>query len=242
MGHCGNRRYGVLMAGAFTAAARGQIGTGLLQWQVSADDGATWSAGLLEAPLSQSSVKVRAMASWTADAGYVFAMVRMDIVWHSEGAGGLLDELADLQYNPRLQGTVYPIGATRFGPSVKIDDLRDTLPPGEGPRGVNIGQVPEGMGIVDRSNPIELFRYSVLLDGTPGDRRMTSYFIAPFGSVGNTVDRFMLIYVNYQGATNIPLSTLETATLRVVPTPGALAGFGLFPLLAARRRRGRPEQ
>lgn len=198
-----------------------------------------WHAGLLEVPQTQTSVMVRSVARWDQEAGYMFSGVRMDMVWRSPASGGLSDQLVDLRYNPYLMGTLNPIGASRFGQDVKIDDLRDTLPPGQGTRGVPVNQAPQNFGPpVDLSNPISLFTYKVVLDGTEGDRVATSYFIAPLSPPGNSSDRFMQVYTTPLGANNIPLSRLEDCTLRVVPAPtGGVMAFVVAALLTPRRRR-----
>lgn len=220
------------------SSASAQLGTATLQWQLSADQGQTWHAGLLEVPRSQTSVLVRSIAQWDQDAGIMFSGVRMDMVWRSDASGGLSDELVDLTYNPRLVGTLNPIGASRFGHDVKIDDLRDTLPPGLGTRGVPVNQPPINFGVpVDLSNPISLFTYRVVLDGTEGDRTATAYFIAPLTPPGNTSDRLMQIYTTPEGANNIPLSALQDCTLRVIPAPAGTLFIAAGAALARRRRR-----
>jgi hypothetical protein len=206
-----------VVGAARTALA--QLGDGFLRWELSPDDGQTWHSGVLEVPHLQASVRVRAIAGWSSSAGYMFAYAEFDALWRGLENAGMQDSLVDLERNPRLPG---PFGhhevVSRFGADIKIDDDRDTLPPGVGRYGVRAGQPPEQVIHENEfSNPVFLFSYVALLDGSPGERTATSLQIAP--SQGNTTDRFMRIYTTSSGATNIPLATLTQATLRVLPCP-----------------------
>jgi hypothetical protein len=212
-----------LAVGGCAGMASAQQGTGALWWELSADNGQTWHPDELSVPYSQTSVVVRAMASWSVEAGYLFATTRFDGVWRSTDAG-FQDVAMDLRNNPLLPGAFNrPIGPTRFGADLKLDDLRDTSPPGEGQFGMAVSQGPEGLGQPnDFSNPVFLFRYTVQLDGTPGERVATSLHLAP--TDGNTVDRIMRIYTTVQGASNLPFGEVRNVRLRVLFCPADFNG------------------
>lgn len=223
----------LLAAAGAASAALGQVGTGLFEWQVSADGGLTWNPGLTEVLPTQDFVLLRARASWSSDGGmYMFAGAQFDAVVSTPGEG---DFVANPLRPYPVNSTNQTLVVTRFGNQIKVDDSRDTLPPGEGNRGVFPSQLVDAFGgPYNRDNPITIFLMTLVLDGTPGDRDIRALFVAPTG--GNTVDRFMRIYTSELGAQNSPLSTHAGATVRVVPAPGALI-FGVLAASSLRRRR-----
>lgn len=226
----------VAVAG-LAAAANAQVGTANVAYEVSDDGGATWNGGLTETVAS--SVLVRIRASWSDDAGmYAFAGAQFDVVVTGVGGAGAGDTVSNaIRPGTTSGGSAQTIVATRFGNQIKIDDVRDTLGPGAGTRGVFPGQLVENFAGTNFSNanPITIFQFELNLDGSIGDRDMSSLYIAPSG--GNTIDRVMRIYTSPAGAQNTPSTTTRGATVRVVPAPGALALLGLGGLAIARRRR-----
>lgn len=226
----------VLVAVAGLASgATAQLGTGLIEWQVSADGGAAWASGLTEVPPEQGSVLVRARASWSIDGGmYAFAGSQFDVVVKGAAPG---DEVTNARRSwPFTSGSIQTIVVQRFGDVLKVDDARDTLPPGEGPRGVFPGQlVPQFGTNFTTANPATIFEFTLQLDGSEGDRDLWSLYIAPPG--GNTIDRVMRIYTSASGAQNTPSTTTRGVTIRVIPAPWAgtalLAAWGA---MAPRRR------
>lgn len=226
----------VAVAG-LAAAANAQVGTGLVVYEVSDDGGATWNGGLVETVAS--SVKVRILASWSSDADmYAFGGSQFDVVVTGVGGAGAADTVANaMRPWPTNTGSAQTIVATRFGNQIKIDDARDTLGPGAGTRGVFPGLLAQNFAGTNFStaNPLTIFEFDLNLDGSIGDRDLSSLYIAPPG--GNTIDRVMRIYTSPTGAQNTPSTTTRGATVRVVPAPGALALLGLGGLAIARRRR-----
>ena len=207
-------------AGALALAATGasaQIGTGSFWIELSADDGQTWHAGTLEVAYTQHQVRVRTVAGWSADAGRWFAGARYDLVWRAV-SGGSIDSYAFGVRGEYFRLATQTIAATRFGPAIKVDDQRDTLPPGQGTYGINSGQVVPGFGVnTTDANPTALAEFGFNLDGTPGDREVTCLFLAP--PFGNPIDRVFTVYTTSNGQQNAPLTTFTGATLRVLPCP-----------------------
>ena len=184
-------------------------------------------------PEATPSVRLRALVSWDLDAGIAFASAAFDVILaavnggHSDGTGTFVRPA------PFNNATGQTIVATRFASVLKVDDARDTLPPGEGQRGVNPAQLSGGTSGPDRLNPASIFEFDVFFDGTPGRREVSEFFLAPAG--GNSTDRVLRVYTNDHGALNHPLTTRHHLTINVIPAPASL-GL-LVPLLALHRRR-----
>ena len=226
------------LAGAAAVANAQDVGTGKFTWEVSLDGGATWAGGVVDIDPSNQSVLVRARAMWDGTNGmYAFAGAQFDALVTTANSNG------DTAGNFVRPGTVSGSGAqtivaTRFGNVLKIDDVRDTLGPGLGTRGVFPGQLVENFAGTNFStaNPITLFQYELFIDHTDeSDRLLSEAFIAPTG--GNTVDRVMRIYTSPTGGQNTPVTTRNNAVLRYIPTPATLALLGLGGLMVGRRRR-----
>lgn len=231
-----SRKVAVLACVGACSAVWAQVGTGTWTWEVSADGGKTWAGGLVEVPLEQQEVRVRAVAAWSADAGGWFAAGKPDATWTSIGSAGLGDTVSHIERYRPFGASAQNLTATRFGSVIKVDDARDTLPPGEGSLSVWASQLPPGFGMASTANPAALFEFRIALDGTPGDREASGIFLA-VSSGGNTTDRLFAVYTTSSGLTNFPLTTMHNATVRVVPAPASPALLGAAVLLATRRRR-----
>ena len=231
-----NRNMALVACAGLCASAWAQIGTGTWKWEVSADGGATWGSGLVEVPPDQQDVRVRAVAAWSADAGGWYARAHFDIVWDSRAGDADLVTYIE-RYRP-FEGFAQNLEWRRFGAVIKIDDRRDTLPPGEGEFGVYSAQLPPGFGIPSTANPAALMEFRIALDVTPGDRVVSSIFL-PVLPHGNTTDRVFAVYTTREGLTNFPLITIHNATVRVVPSPGGACTLLATALLTRRRTRTR---
>lgn len=225
------------VAGA-ASAAFGQAGTGKFTWEVSKDGGASWSGGIVDCDETQTSVLVRAVASWSQDAGYAFAGAQFDVaVTGPAGTDGDGDSTGGYSRISNGANVAQTVVESRFGETLKLDDSRDTSAPGAGTRGVFPGQLVQNFAGSNftTSNPAVLFTFTYNLDGTLGARTIDTFFRAPTG--GNTSDHFMVVYTTATGGQNRPLAELNGATINVIPAPGALALLGLGGLVAGRRRR-----
>ena len=116
------------------------------------------------------------------DAGYAFAGARFDAVV-AAGSGGLADSASGfLRPFPLAHIVPQAIVASRFGAVLKLDDSRDTLPPGDGTRGVSPSQGKEIMGdprFFTTANPISVFEFTLELDGSTGTRSLSEFFLPP---------------------------------------------------------------
>jgi hypothetical protein len=205
-----------------------------LTWE--ANDGHGWVSGRLVT--SEPAVEVRLRAAWEGGAqiGYAFAGCQFDMTLSSDATEG--DWVSDFgRLYPFYYSSAQTLDATRFGNTIKIDDRRDTMPPGQGTRGIFPGQLVEQFGDIHftRANPVYLFGATIHFDGVPGERRVDSRYVAPSG--GNSLDRVMRIYTSSVGGQNTPSTTTFWMDIEYVPAPGAAAVLGAAGILVVMRRR-----
>jgi hypothetical protein len=223
------------------ATCSAQIGTAFFEWQVSTDAGSTWQSGAIDVPQTQSSVRVRAVAGWSADAGYGFGGAVYDALIDGIGGAGQSDRAENFFMAPSFAvfSNVQTLNTQRFGNILKIDDRRDTFSPGVGTRGVTSVQANEQDFSVrfDYSNPISIFEFTLALDGSLGTRAISEAFLAPNRQGANNTDRMLLIR-NGLNSDNLPLVTRRGASITVIPAPSAmLAALTFSGLSLAQRRR-----
>lgn len=225
----------VLAGGSQISFAQTFFGDEAFEWQVSGDSGASWQGGDLEVPLSQQRSHVRAVASWSADAGFAFGLVRFDatIATDAPVGDGAMEFSRGVAFST---GWVQTIVATRFGSVLKIDDSRDVLPPGEGSHGVTPSQLSPQFGhILDSSNPAVIFAFTLMLDGSAGRRTIDALFLIP---PGHEQDRYMGNYPFAAGGTfNFPRMSYSGASVTVVPGPWSAAMMAGAFAAGLRRRR-----
>lgn len=123
--------------------------------------------------------------------------------------------------------------ATRFGNVVKIDDVRDTLPPGVGTLWIQCQQLPEKFNPnFSTERPAPVFEFLLQLDGTHGPRTVNHLY--PLNVHGWEMGP--RVYLTPDGQQGVPGPLLRAPLhLNVIPAPASL-GL-LLPLLALRRRR-----
>jgi hypothetical protein len=226
------------------SVAHAQFGTGQVEWQISTDDGVSWQGGRVEVGAATQRVRARMVASWTAEAGYAFAGTQFDAVVTGLNAGGndrVVDPLRPATFDVPSQTIV----ATRFGNLIKIDDSRDTAAPGAGSRSVFPGQWAEEFaeGRFTRGQPVSIFEYTLLLDGTPGERLLDAVWLPASGGFSC---RSIRVYLNAAGA-QLRLQGGPTcdrqdlaylnASLVVVPAPAGAATMLAAAVWGSRRRR-----
>jgi hypothetical protein len=223
---------------AFAAATcSAQVGTAFFEWQVSTDNGTTWTSGETTVPQTQQSVRIRAWSGWSADAGYGFSAARFDAIVSGAGVSDTIESFAIPRSLANASNLAF-LQVQRFGNVIKIDDRRDTLAPGLGTRGVNVGQGREDTFDPPflRDNPVAVFEYVLRLDASLGTRTISESFLAPNRPGGNTTDRVLQIRVGLLFVDNLPLVTRRGASITVIPAPGVL-GLTSFALVYNSRRR-----
>lgn len=227
-----------VLASGCASAALAQLGNATITWE--ADDGRGWTSTRLET--TAPSVQVRMRVEWDQrpTTGNAFAGLQFDAV--TTGPADALDNVSNARrLYPFDRASAQTLSVMRFGSSLKIDDSRDTLPPGTGPRGIFPGQLAPGFGDTNftTSNPVSVFAFSLQFDATPGTRRINSLYIAPSG--GDTVSRYLRLYLpNTGGAQNTPSTITLPLDIVYIPAPsGTLLALtaGAMALRPNRRRR-----
>ncbi len=213
----------------FAAVVHAQAPTATYIWEVSNDNGITWTNWC---PGNGATIKVRLLAFWTGipDAvGVGYGGGQFDATLTSSGSPGFVSNISrPVPFNFAAQTLV----ASAVAGGVKIDTSADVAAPGAGTGWVNPGQGahfsnPSGF---NSTNGAVVFSYDVL---SGIDEVRVGMFL------NQTAGRAMSVYSNATG-TQIRIdasrTTVRTATYNG-PTPGPLALLGLGALTATRRRR-----
>lgn len=208
-----------------------------LDWQVSADNGGTWGVGLVEVPETQASVLVRLQASWTpTGTDTYFSGTSFDALIRTPGrtSGDSID-MYNFGIFPVWTRSVNTQGFRfdYFGDVLKVDDVRDSSPPGVGSRWVTPTQLPPQYGTDHRENPTILFSYRLALDGVPGPREISGLF-----RVSSQTGHTTALYIDFGSIGTWVPSTVNNTTVLVVPSPAsAWLVLGMSTLLVRRRER-----
>ncbi|MDX2147463.1 MAG: hypothetical protein SFZ23_08055 [Planctomycetota bacterium] len=220
---------------AVASPALAQIGTASLTWQASLDGGETWSSNEIQT-LTGTSIRVRALASWSPDAGYSFASSRFDAFVRGLFGAGSQDTVTEWSIPAPLL-TVQTVVSARFGDTIKIDDARDSNPPGRGNYSLSPLQQFEQSGVPHtRANPVAVFQYTLNLDQSAGVREVSSAWFRP--PVGAVVP--IRLWRGPAGADlqNVPATTLVPLRINVVvpaPAPTIVVATGMACMLRRRR-------
>ncbi len=222
-------------------SCRAQASEGAFRWLVSSDNGTTWSPHA-EVPQNHASVLVRLEASWSGMASgqrTEFARTFFDATIRGVACGEL-DSVSGfspglVRWGPGGFGAPRP---QRHGDVIKIDPAGDDDPPGLGARWTTVDQGWPGAGMSDPvlDNPVRIFQYTLLLDGSAGTREIRGVWghLTPQGQPQAQIwfdDPATQIWQT--AVNNIPM-TVSDASITVVPAPGIL---GVLTLLALPRRR-----
>lgn len=211
-------------------------GTATWRWEASIDGGASWQGGLIETLHNPRIVLVRAMVSFETFAHNAYlGGAWLDPYVLTPGPGDdILSSTAPVGSTSRLATTA--ASPDRFPGLLKLDHVDDHEPPGQGPAWYRaIQQTYQTINEPIWDNPMFLMGFTLLLDGTPGDRRVEAVFRDYFGYPGRPigVDTIRPYTISMlQAVDQVPV------TIRVLPAPGSfalVASAGVWGL--ARRRR-----
>jgi hypothetical protein len=216
------------------ALAQAQIGTAAFTWQASTDNGSTWQSGRIEVPRKAASVRARAFVSWSDDAGYAFHASFFEPKITSVAGAGRSDSAADFaRAFPFPNFINQMIVARRTGDVLRVSDSRDANAPGAGTFGVRCLQAAESsFSPFTRLRPLSIFEFTLLLDGSVGERVLDHTPLA-FGQP----PRNLSIYTTPGGQSNGPLLEVSPLSIVVIPSPASISALLGVLLLAARRRR-----
>jgi hypothetical protein len=229
---------GAALICAVATGAAAQSLPATFRWQVSPDEGASWTSVAAVAP-SQASVLVRLRASWqdVPSTNEFFAETYFDGLVLSAGPSDTVASLARItslgngQLIPYGTGPGGAIGH-RFGSTIKLDQTPDTSAPGAGIGWINPRQRIGDAGLIPSTlNPITLFQYRLNLDGSEGTRTISGLWRidpstgAPWATVHNafaTLGNFDVTFFDAQV---------------IVPTPAGVCVGVMAGAWAMRRRR-----
>jgi hypothetical protein len=228
----------ILFAFATTCVVSAPVsaqGTLRFAWQGSVDGGATWVGDRVEVADPDAEVLVRAQIRWEDSPGYALASAWYDVTITCVQGAGLGDEVVGINRIEPFTSAQQTVVATRFGAVVKIDDVRDDMPPGVGTRSVVSSQVAEMFGLpFSRENPVNFFQFSFALDGTLGTRVVSHIFPVTSGGAVTAP----ALYTTPRAGVTIPFAISFPLEIVVVPAPGVgfLGACGAFVLVGRRRR------
>ncbi len=223
----------VVLAGAVSAANAAPK----LVWQVSTDNGGSWSsAGSVNAG-SNYTIKVRALVDWTGTTAYGFSGLTQQVFIDNYAAtdGGAQVDAAGVgnRVGP------FNFGAATLATRVTASTQRIVaLGIGGAEGNISSGQqAPASAAAYSTANPALIFTFDYLLTAT--DAR-TLTFRSNIATSSGVTSAFSFHAAQSSSSTSFRESgTVQNATLTInaIPTPGALAVLGLGGLVAGRRRR-----
>jgi hypothetical protein len=203
-------------------------------WEISTDSGATWSAGSVNVPITQTAVRARYMLTWgTTPSNQEFfnTAVFSPTISGVDGAG-----MSDTVTNIRgVQLTLGPLPANIQGRRWRVDEIKigsDDSPPPNGP--VSLNGFDALQEIYYFGNPVSILEYDLQLDGSLGSRRLSAVW-RPRPS--NPSNPFALSVVSFTPGPLVYSYTFNDATLVVIPAPASLALPGVASAMLLCRRR-----
>lgn len=221
-----------------SAACRAQLPV-TAYWETSRDAGLTWDSGDVVVPQTTGSVLVRLRVGWDPSSLINpslnwYADCRFDAVVVGVGSAGAADTASNYfamigsYWNP-LDG----LAAHRQRNVLKIDPSFDDTPPGQG-YGIGPHQNPAVVSqTATLDNPVRIFQYELLLDGTLGRRDVYGLWLpSPTGEPINFRVWEGLFQPRWATSlVNVP------ASITVVPSPsvGVVLAAG-FARVVRRRR------
>jgi hypothetical protein len=208
----------------------------VLSWQFSQDAGTTWMPDALTIEtLSPASVLVRGVVSWqqSGELPEGFYGMNFDPFVARAARSGPQDWIVDPLF--RVSSGLAPRPGwivTALPDLLKVDHESDTSAPGVGARWGAASQTPVFEGWT-MDNPIEIIRYTYLLDGSAGVREVSAALLVSGSGMSSA-------FIDWDVGPSTPMSapaSVLPGTITVIPAPGSsvllVAGLGL----ATRRRR-----
>ncbi|HLP85285.1 MAG TPA: hypothetical protein VK157_13130 [Phycisphaerales bacterium] len=227
------------------------VATATSTWQISADNGGTWQSGTVSLSQSQQSIRARMLVEVTSQ-GFTnpahFAHAQFETYLTSSFGAGLNDTISSVRSlrtfvtGPQLVSVVSR--SDRFGEILKTSaPSNQPFAPGSGPSLFAENQRTPTSGVPSAINPLVVFEYTIMLDGSLGTRSLSTLWrggstqstpaiIAPLGSiiVGDFAN-------SPTGTIAIAPMTDIPATITVIPAPGAAIVFACAAAISLRRRR-----
>lgn len=170
--------------------ASGEPTTASFWWEVSLDNGSTWTASNIEVTTEQQYIWLRARSSFVSDDWRtIFGRVFFDPFVSGASQGDDIDQWSYEEMNWAIRPTV----RHRLGNLIKLDQPNDVQPPGLGSGGLTPFQpIPILTYDYDRNNPVTVFSFRLALDGVPGTREVSCALMHL--NADNAPDRYTLVW------------------------------------------------
>ena len=218
------------------AAANAQITSPVVSWEVSGDNGATWTNNLVVTSPAPAVVKVRGSLSWNRPSGDISAL---GAVSFDGSISGALAETGGNIVKPLTQSLGATAGAVANlgGGAMRFSASNDSGVAGSNTNWWTIGQDSlVAFPGQNQSDPVVFVGFDLNIDYTANHTMNISNIF------NSGTGRAVSIYNNTTAGGSTTFSragvAINGATIQVlVPTPGSLALLGLGGLVAGRRRR-----
>lgn len=171
---------------------------------------------------------------------HYFAGARIDQTVTGLAGAGMNDTITVVDPGFANQQTLV---SRRFGNVLKVDDISDTLPPGEGAGHWGIFNGGHATGPYTYANPLlGAIDFDLWLDGTEGDRVVSAWwrgwsdYFPDIPDMGPAILMLNRDLVDWDFI--YPDLTVNDLTIRVIPAPGVVALLcGACAFAGVRRRR-----
>lgn len=231
----------VVVCAVATASARAQPLTGLVEWQVSADAGATWSSALTVGP--GQAYLIRALASWTDGpapsvglAGIILDQIDLagaddtDVFGGAAGPGGGMVTAFRIQSPATNWTLIAGQGASAGGLRIHASNPDAAI---------TLAQAfPRLGGVINpdfkRDNPLQVASFTAVA-GAPKVLTISATFDPDSVLHRNP----FFLYITEAGSSQITEqdAIMAPAIVTIIPAPATLTTAGLLSLFAARRVR-----
>lgn len=199
-----------------------------LVWEV--NDGSGWRSG--NVTTNSSSLSIRMIASWNSSA--IFEGTAFDATITSPNTAE--DGASGFYLHPGLDLNGASFAAARFGNVLKIDGAGDAAAPGQGSLWINPFQE---VGVPERltDNPLEIFRYTLLLDTSVTGERVLSQIHSPLRNRPGSQNPGHFVSVATGNAPVAIFTNTPTTTIQYIPAPttGSAAILGCLFMTRCRR-------
>ncbi|MDX2146785.1 MAG: hypothetical protein SFZ23_04620 [Planctomycetota bacterium] len=238
MARCGDAAAGacvVVVLGAFAWSAQAQ-GTARV-WLESSLDQQHWIEG--ERDVAQGATVFMRLRVSIPESGLPapsigFAGFTADLWVENAGSG---DRVLDIVRPAPFDFPRQTLVATRFGNTIKLDDSRDTFPPGMGVRGISAGQgVAAFTPKFSSANPVTVLTFVLTVDDQVGPRGFDiQHQISPIEPPPPV--RWVRYYTTPNGAQGVAFAAEQfDARINVIPAAGSEIVTLFAPVVGVSRR------
>jgi hypothetical protein len=202
-------------------------------WEASADGGTTYHRNLLEVAADTPNILIRGMCSFPTGIGQrYFGRFQIQPEVLDAGANG---RVSSFGHGVLPQLSFGELGYREEG-NIVIRLQPQFVPPGDPDASILLRQhQPWTFPLPSFNNPVQLYNYTLHLDGTAGDRVLDAAWFRQYEVDGRLIVGEMY-QLNPQNVYNMTMVS-ESMTVRVIPAPASL--FMLFAIASSTTRRRR---